>query len=571
MIPNDRKILACLLSIVLTGCAGKTLDSPDLSRRGGGAGGSAGSNGGGGGNGGDAGGDFGLTCMPGIPATTQIPRMKNQQYDAVVRDLLGLSTLTTAMNQKPSDLLAPDFDGPMPAAAWSSYQSAAATIAHEVMTRPNQSQFVACDPSASGCLTQTIETFGRRAFRRPLTTEEVARFEALGQTTPAGAPADVAETILTAFLVSPSFLLLPELAQTTDPSGAGIDLSSYEVATRLSFMLWGSIPDDALNAAADNNQLQTRAQILLQAQRMIQVQNKTGPLVSAFHDDWVQQNNTAQHWWRNDHDPTQYPLYNAANKSTYAVELDSFWQAVAYSGGQFNDLFLSNIAFVNSTTAPIYGLDASSYGTDLTQVQLDSNQRPGFMTRLGFLSSYSDYTATSPILRGAFIEVFMLGNNPGPPPAGSHQTPVPSPSFPTRRQEIDYLVRESTTCQTCHVTILDPPGFALENYNAIGQWQTVDPLGGPIDATATVLFSQTDTHEVTTPLELMQGIAQTPQTRATYVQDLVSYAYGRPPNLSDGCVVDELIAKSESGQTIVDLLADLTQPDSFRMRVRAIP
>jgi hypothetical protein len=398
------------------------------------------------------------------------------------------------------------------------------------------------------------------------------RFQKLGQTTPAGAPADVAETTLTAFLVSPSFIYLPELNQTMDSSGTGVDLSSYEVATRLSFMLWGSIPDDALNMAADNNQLQTKDEVLTQAKRMIAMRNKTGPLIAMAHRQWVQMNNSAGHWWKIDHDTSKYPEYASTAKSSLQAELDNFFEEVAYTGSGFQDLFLSNVGFVNKDNAAIYGLDPSKYGTGLSKVQLDSNQRPGFMTRAGFLSSYSNFDASSPILRGAFIEVWMLDNNPGPPIAGATTTPIPPGNYTTRRQQVDALVHSDASCQGCHVPIINPPGYALENFNSIGKWQTVDPLGGPIDATATVRFSSTDTHDVKSPLDLMQGIAQTPQTRAIYAQDLVSYAFGRQPNGQDQCVADQVSMKlSQSGYTALNLLADLTQADSFRIRVRATP
>jgi hypothetical protein len=286
----------------------------------------------------------------------------------------------------------------------------------------------------------------------------------------------------------------------------------------------------------------------------------------------VQMDNSGAHWWKIDHDATAYPLYASSDKPTYQAELDSFFEDVAFGGGSFKDLFLSNVAFVNKNTAPIYGLDPSAYGTDLTRVQLDSAQRPGFMTRVGFLSSYAHYSDTAPILRGAFIMVYMLGVNPGPPIAGATMTQAPPGNYMTNRQKTDALVHTAATCQGCHVSILNPPGYALENYNAIGKWQTVDPLGGPIDPTATVMFSATDSHQVTSPLMLMQGIAQTSQTQATYAQYWVSYAYGRDPNANDQCVADQLnMNLSKSGYTLLNLLADLTQADSFRVRVRATP
>lgn len=514
-----------------------------------------------------------ITCVPGIPATTQIPRMLNRQYDAVVHDLLGVTSVGTNPGP-PSTMLYADFDGPMVPDAWRIYQDVGAAIAKAVMASATlKANFISCDPSASGCLTQTIQTFGRKAFRRPLTTDEVTRFQALGQGTPAGTPAEVAEATLLAFLVSPSFLYLPELNTTPDPSGVGIQLSDYEVATRLSFMLWGSVPDATLSTAADNNQLETKAQILSQAQRMIALRAKTGPLVSSFHDHWVQMDNSGQHWWKIDHDPTVFPLYNTtSSKISFQSELDNFFAEVAYTNGGFKDLFLSNIGFVNTDNAAIYGLDPSQYTSTLTKVMLDPNQRPGFMTRAGFLSSYSHYTETAPILRGAFITVYMVGVNPGPPLAGATLLQPPAGNYQTNRDKTDALVNMSPTCMGCHTTIINPPGYVLENFDGIGRWQTVDQLGGSINATASVNFGNGNIQQITSVQQLMQQIAQVPQAQQTYAQYWVAYAYGRDPNPNDQCVADQLSTSlSQDGYSILNVLADLTQADSFRLRVLATP
>ncbi|AUX37679.1 MULTISPECIES: DUF1592 domain-containing protein [Sorangium] len=507
-------------------------------------------------------------CIPGLPATTQIPRLLNRQYDNTVRDLLGV-TRVGAEGKPPSELLVSDFDGPMTPDAWRIYQEVAAAIAKDVMAGPNKSKFISCDPAASGCLTQTIQTFGRKAFRRPLTAEEVARFEKLGQTTPAGTPAEVAETTLYAFLVSPSFLMLPELTTTPASSGNGIQLSSYEVATRLSYLLWGSAPDDTLNAAADNDELQTKEQILAQAQRMIDVREKTGPLVAAFHRNWAQMDNDLAHWWKGDHDTETYPLYNASAKPSWQAELDAFFEEVAFGGGSFKDLLLSNVAFVNKENAAIYGLDPAAYGAELTKVELDANERPGFLTRVGFLSSYSSYNATSPILRGAFIATYLLGVNPGPPLPGATMLTVDG-QFDTQRAYVEALTKPES-CKGCHA-VVNPPGFVMEGFDGIGKMQTTDPRGGVIDAsvtTNTIDFGDGNVKEITSPFELMQEIAQVQKAKELYAQAWVSYAFGRLPNGKDKCVVDMLQAKlSESGYSVLDLMADLTQADSFRVRIR---
>jgi hypothetical protein len=324
-----------------------------------------------------------------------------------------------------------------------------------------------------------------------------------------------------------------------------------------------------LNAAADANQLQTKAQILAQAKRMIAVREKTGPFVSAFHRDWVQMNNGNAHWWKVDHDTKTYPLFSADAKPSLQSELDAFFQEVAFGGGSFKDLLLSNVAFVNKANAAIYGLDPAKYGADLVKVELDAAQRPGFLTRAGFLSSYAGYNATSPILRGAFISVYMLGINPGPPIPGATMMTV-SGDFKTQRAYVETLTKPAQ-CAGCH-SIINPSGFALENYDGIGKWQTVDPRGGAIDAsvtTNTVQFGDGNTKQITTPQQLMQEIAQTPKAKQMYAQAWVSYAFGRDPNANDQCVVDQLNGSlAKSGYSLLDLLSDLTQADSFRARVR---
>ncbi|MFL5305997.1 MAG: DUF1592 domain-containing protein [Polyangia bacterium] len=518
-----------------------------------------------------------IACSPGIPATTQLRRMLNTQYDATVRDLLGVTSVTTAEGTGvPSSVLYADFDGAMVPDAWRIYQDVGAAIAKQVMGSATlKTNFISCDPAASGCLAQTIQTFGRKAFRRPLTTDEVTRFQALGQGTPAGTPAEVAEATLFAFLVDPSFLYLVETnataAASPAPSGA-IQLSSYEVAARLSYMIWGSAPDSTLSTAADANQLQTKDQILAQAQRMVALRDKTAPQLSAFHDHWVQMDNSGQHWWHIDHDTKAFPLYSVAARPSYQAEMDSFFAEVG-STGTYKDLFLSNVGFVNKDNAAIYGLDASKYGTALTKVQLDAEQRPGFMTRVGFLSSYSHYSDTSPILRGAFIVIYMLGVNVPPPPPGAAMTPQPPGNYKTNREKVSALVQMTgTDCVACHTNVINPPGFVLENFNSIGQWQTTDQLGGPIDATSTVNFGGGNSQAVTSVKQLMQGIADSAAGRATYAQYWVAYAYGRQPNPQDQCIANQIGTNLSTGNyPILNILSDLTQADSFRLRVRATP
>jgi hypothetical protein len=504
------------------------------------------------------------TCTPGIPASSQIPRLKNAEYDAVIKDLVGLTALTSSGNMPPSSLLADDFEGDMTDIAWNGYLNAAERIAAEVMAGPNKANFIACEPSMAGCLETTIETFGRKAFRRPLSAEEKASFLRLNNLTPKGTPAEVAEAILFAFLASPSFIMLPELDEAQAEGGA-IKLSQHEVATRLSFMLWGTTPDQTLSDAADSGALATKEQILAQAQRMVQDRARTGPAIAAFHRTYADIR-VGTHWNSISHDPEKFPQFTDSAKAPMMAEVDRFFEDVAFEGGSFADLFLSNIGYVNQDTAELYGLPKSAYGAELQRVELNPEQRPGFLTRVGFLSSFSSYGASSPVLRGAYITKSILGVHIDDPPPDAAETPVPDGVYTTQRQVIEALTG-APKCAGCHAELINPAGFVLERYNSVGQYQDVDALGGPINSTADVLFNQDTIKTITSPLELMTELGLGADAKRRYAEKWVSFATGRQPNPNDACVVNDLSGKlSADGYTIINLLTDLTQVDSFRLR-----
>jgi len=485
-----------------------------------------------------------------------------------MRDLLGV---TSVSDSRVSDLLVGDFDGPISTAAWQIYQDVGEKIARMVMTGPNRSKFISCDPAQAGCLDDTIKTFGRKAFRRPLSVDELARFQQLGKTTPAPTAEELAETTLYAFLVSPSFLMLPELATdkpANDIVGTGVRLSSHEVATRLSMFVWGSIPDDQLNEAADKDALQDKEAILAQAKRMLLVKEKATPMLEAFHQRWTHIDDASGHWYKSRHDTAKYPLYSDKASAIMPAEMNAFFDDVMFGHGTFKDYFLSTAAFVNQDNAAIYGLDPKGFGSDLKRVELDAMQRSGFLTRAGFLSSYANYESTSPFMRGTFISLNLLGI----------EIPTPSPTantlltgdYKTNREYLTALT-SPPDCNRCHA-ILNPFGFALENYDAIGAWQTVDPRGGAIDAAVTITSgSGQPSKQISSPQQLMQELASLPAVQRIYAQSWVSFAYGRKPSWEDQCVVGALAAKLASdGYELLSVPAELTQAESFSTRARGM-
>jgi hypothetical protein len=508
------------------------------------------------------------TCTAGVPASSQIPRITRLQYDTVVKELLGVTTLASASNQPPSSLLAEDSTGPLTDIAWNGYLSAAEKIAAAVMaSATSKAKFISCDPTASGstgttCLQNTVTTFGRKIFRRPLTTTEVTSFMRFNTLTPTHTGNDVAEAILYAFLASPSFIMLPELNQTTDSATGAYKLTSYEVATRLSFLLWNSIGDDTLNTEADNDRLTTGAQIRAQALRMLQ-SPKAAAVASTFHRAYANIGN-GTHWYNNN--THSIGNYTSATYADAMAELDAFFADAVVGGGTFSDLFNSPNAFVTKNTAPIYGV--TSTATTPTKVALDATKRPGFLSRIGFLSTFAHDTQSSPILRGAFVTQVVLAIPVGDPdPSFIGMSPPPA-DYKTTREATEALTK-GAPCNGCHTNKVNPPGFVLERYNAVGAWQDTDPLGGPIDSTAPVILSTVPavTKTLSSPAELMSEIGKAPNAQRNYAEKFVSFASARSPNPQDTCIVDQITTgMATPSYTLAAMMADYTQADSFRLR-----
>lgn len=525
------------------------------------SGGSNGSASGGSNGSGSGGGVVVSNCAPGIPASSQIPRLTKVQYANVINDLLGV-----APGPDVTDLLPSDSTGSLTDIAWNGYLTSADKIATQVMgNATSKAKFISCDASQATCLSDTIKSFGRKAFRRPVTDTEVTSFMRFNSLTQMHTANDVAQAILTAFLSSPTFLMIPEVA-TDSQSGSSYKLNHFEVAAKLSLLLWNTIPDSDLSSAADNGKLGTPDEVAAQAKRML-ADPKAAGVATTFHDLYVDIR-TGSHWVNvTDHDTTKYPSFKPGSYNAAMAELDSFFAEMVQGGKAFKDLFLSTTGFVTKDTAAIYGLDASKYGTSPMKVDLDSTKRPGFLTRIAFLSTFSKFDSTSPILRGAFITGRVLNVPTGTPDPNAVKAGVPTMNYKTQREAVEALT-SATACAGCHALKVNPPGFVLEHYDAVGGWQDKDPLGGDINSKADISFDGTTTKTMSTAGELMAGIAASPSAQRFYAGAWVNYAAGRPSTLNDACVVDQLSKSmgSDASYSIASMMADFAKSDSFRLR-----
>jgi hypothetical protein len=335
------------------------------------------------------------------------------------------------------------------------------------------------------------------------------------------------------------------------------------------------MPDAELSAAADADALQTPEQILAQAERMIAHPNGR-QMVSAFHRAYLLMT-TNSRWDSVNKDSAVFPEFNSDLVVPMAEETEAFFDYVAYNNGTFQDLLLDSTGFVNDETAALYQVPAPG-SAELTMAPLDANQRPGFLTRLAFLNGYSSYSRTSPILRGAFITKEVLGIEIGAPPPGAQDEPLPpaTEELDTNRKQVDQQTSPAS-CANCHHNYVNPPGFVMEAFDSIGRYRTEERAGVPLDTMADVVVGQAVdamgeevniVETMSTPLELMTAIANSPGAQRYYAQQWVAFAFERGANGYDTCIVNDLGANiSAGGYTILQMITDLTQTESFRARV----
>lgn len=497
--------------------------------------------------------------MPGIPVTSQIPRLTNEQYDNTVRDLLWIDI-------QPSSMLNPDFAGPLDASSLEAYQLAARTVAEKFIADESaRGKALPCFEETPECVQAIIRDFGLRAFRRPLTEEERSRFQQQYDDralfSASGSFEDAIQLMVETFLNSPWFLTRAEMS--TTPEGLAFALDGFELASRLSYLFWNSMPDEALFLAASAGELVTREQLLLQAERLL-ADERAREMVTGFHRHYMGRTEPSR-WEGYSRDPEQHPGWSDDLIPLLGEETDRIFDHVVFDQqGSFQDLLLTGTAFVNSSTAPLYGLDPAAFGDELTEVELDPTLRPGVFTRAGFLAAHAFFDRTNPISRGVFLETRVIGIDPGVPDHAALVTPLPDdPTLRTTRERVEAQT-SPRECAPCHAQLLDPPGFVLEGFDAVGAARSEED-GAPIDTAATVMFGSHSV-DVATPFELMAQIAQDPGAQRRYAEALVSQAYDRLPNPDDACLVEQLAERIAQESTILGLLAALTQADSFRLR-----
>ncbi len=405
---------------------------------------------------------------------------------------------------------------------------------------------------------ELLTTFASRAFRRPATEQEVARLGQMVDKSLADKATftEACSVAVQAVLCSPTFLFRWEL----DPLvGAGDirELTDHEVAARLSYFLWSSLPDAELTALADKGQLLKDGNVVKQAARMIK-DWRTYAFVRNFSSQWLQLRAIDEI----EIDRGKFPRFNDQLREAMKDESELFFGALIHEDRSIFELIESDFTFVNQKLAELYDLPAVE-GEKLQRVQLPAGSpRGGVLGQAAVLLATSMPTRTSPVVRGKWVLEQILGTPPPPPPANVpplEETKVDKNASLRVRLEQH---RANPDCAVCHAKI-DPVGFALENFDAIGAWRTQEGTN-PVDASGTLPNGS----KVNGVADLRKYVKSEKFAR-NFVQKLMTYALGRGLERYDKPSVDAVLAQTTAGGNKMSaLLNAIITSDPFLKRKR---
>jgi len=493
-------------------------------------------------------------------------RLTHTEYDNTVRDLL--STTTTPARVFAAEERSHGFDNGATIRTVSQLLAEQyATAARQLSTTAgaNLPTLLGCDHVATGedaCASSFIDRFGSRTYRRPLSVNERARLLAFYQAskTELGFQ-QAAEMLVQAMLQTAQFLYRMEVADTSGPVVAAapgvVQAGGYELASRLSYFLWQSMPDAALLDAAKNNQLGTPAEVTAQARRLLLDPRARGAVVN-FHAQWFEfgaMDNLAK-------SPTVYPGFAADFGPLLRQQSEAFVAGVVFDGaGTFGSLLTSTQGFVNDALAPIYGVAAPGSAT-LTAVTLPATERAGILTQAGWLALHAKPDQSSPVTRGFFVRDALFCSPPPPAPANIPAIPPFDPTVSTRQRFATH--RTDPACAGCH-SLMDPIGLGFENYDGVGAFRSQE-ANGPVDASGALTNTDVD-GTFNGAVELAQKLSMSAQVNRCAVSHWFHFGFGRGESMADGCTLRQMQdAFTTSYGDIRELLVIMTQSGAFLYR-----
>ena len=439
-----------------------------------------------------------------------------------------------------------------------------------ISSTPSRELLFVCEPTAgaeAACAEEILTNLAQRAYRRPVTADDLEAptffFEdALenGGDFDAGIRAGVSR-----ILASPSFLYRIERdAEGVEP-GEAHQISDLDLASRLSFFLWSSIPDEELLDLAIAGRLRAPGVLDAQVRRMVS-DERSEAFIEDFVGQWLRLRNLEA---RVQPDLLMFPHFDDNLRNAFRTETEMFFGYLVRENMSALDLIDADFTFVNERLAKHYGIDGV-YGQRFRQVTLEDQNRRGLLGQGSVLSLTSVANRTSPVLRGVYILQTFLNTPPLPPPpsvptldesAGTREAPR------TVRQQME-VHRANPVCASCH-SIIDPVGFALENFDTVGQWRDVDLNGAAIDTSGVLA----DGAEVNGPGALRDAILSRPDAFAvTLTERLMTYALGRGIEPADMGVVRSVVRNAaQDDYRLMTIISGIVESAPFQMRTKLAP
>ncbi|WP_437679265.1 DUF1592 domain-containing protein [Sorangium sp. So ce131] len=498
-------------------------------------------------------------------------RLTRFEYNNTVRDLLGTSL--TPADQFPADEIAGGFSNNASVLTVSAlhaekYLLAAEQLAAEAVAG-DLSALLPCDPAAvegnvaeeEACARQFVEDFGRRAYRRRLEPQDVDRLMrayAAGRT--GGSLREGVEVVIRAALQSPKFLFRLELRRDLDDASPKVRLDPYEMASRLSYLVWASAPDDALLDAAEAGLLETREQLAERAREMLK-----SPLarlaVAEFYKQWLSLGKLETIV----KEEGAFPGYDEELVAGMSAETPAFIEHVLWSGDRkLSSLLTLPIGFATESVARLYGVNVPPGSTTPQLVDLPPDQRAGVLTQPAFLAVHAHPDQTSPVLRGKAIRQKFMCQEPPPPPPDVDLT-LPEGEVGVTARERFSQHSSDARCAGCH-ELMDPIGFAFENYDSVGAYRTEEG-GQVIDSSGEIVRSADMNGPFVGVRELAEKLAGSAEVRDCLATQWFRFTAGRFETDGDACSLGELRATFNGTEgDLVELIVATTQTEAFMYR-----
>lgn len=503
--------------------------------------------------------DSPISCAQDSYRPRQLRLLTRREYSATVQDLLGVSSSEIA--NFPVETRIGGFDNNSAQALVTTrhadeYLIAARDLAKQALAQ-RKAQLLSCQTEDQACFDQFISQFGSKAFRRPLSDTELTQYRSFYQDDFNSA----LENTIAALLMSPNFLYRFEMG--TQQADGSYQLSNYEIASQLSYLFWGSMPDDALFTAAANGELTNATKRLQQAQRLLQ-DPRSRTQLGLFAGQWL----GADPLYRGNKNTQAFPEYSDAIHQALDQELIAFFNHVVFeSTGQFDELLLADYLLANPTIADYYGLTAPD-NTEFSVVPAEQG-RGGILALGSFLASHATSDDSSPIKRGVFVREHLLCHDlPAPAPDIDNSPPGLDPNLTTRERFQQHS--DNASCYSCH-QFIDGIGFGFERFDGAGGYREIEN-GKAVDDSGTVVglndFKNDNSIDFNGVHELSQLIANSSSAHDCMAVQYYRFSQGALDEASDRCAIVDLQAQFKNSQYDLQTLfkAIVTHPNFILRR-----